>query len=71
MTEADIEAIDRHVEAVMDEAVEFAEESPQPDVDEFLAEVARAQPSIGDGTTRGQDEVSRRTSARARRGDDA
>ncbi len=40
MAEADIEAIDRHVEAVMDEAVEFAEDSPQPDVDEFLAEVA-------------------------------
>ncbi len=33
-------AIDRHVEAVMDEAVEFAEDSPQPDVAEFLAEVA-------------------------------
>ncbi len=32
--------VDQHVEAVMDEAVEFAEESPQPDVEEFLAEVA-------------------------------
>ena len=40
MTETEIEAIDRHVEAVMDEAVEFAEDSPQPDVEEFLAEVA-------------------------------
>ena len=40
MAEGDIEAIDRHVEAVMDEAVEFAEDSPQPDVEEFLAEVA-------------------------------
>jgi TPP-dependent pyruvate/acetoin dehydrogenase alpha subunit len=42
MAETDVEAIDRHVEAVMDEAVEFAEDSPQPDVEEFLAEVAAA-----------------------------
>jgi pyruvate dehydrogenase E1 component alpha subunit len=40
MTEDGIAAIDQHVEAVMDEAVEFAEESPQPDVQTFLAEVA-------------------------------
>jgi len=40
MSEDEVVAIDRHVEAVMDEAVEFAEDSPQPDVAEFLAEVA-------------------------------
>jgi TPP-dependent pyruvate/acetoin dehydrogenase alpha subunit len=42
MPEAEIAAIDAHVEEVMDEAVTFAEESPQPDVAEFLAEVAAA-----------------------------
>lgn len=40
--ETDIVAIDARVEALMDEAVEFAEDSPQPDVDEFLAEIAAA-----------------------------
>ena len=40
MSEDEVVAIDRHVEAVMDEAVEFAEDSPQPDVAEFLAEAA-------------------------------
>jgi pyruvate dehydrogenase E1 component alpha subunit len=42
MAEPDIGAIDARVEAIMDEAVEFAEASPQPDVEEFLAEVAVA-----------------------------
>jgi TPP-dependent pyruvate/acetoin dehydrogenase alpha subunit len=42
MATADIAAIDARVEAIMDEAVEFAEASPQPDVEEFLAEVAVA-----------------------------
>jgi pyruvate dehydrogenase E1 component alpha subunit len=40
MTDDGIAAIDRHVEAVMDEAVEFAEASPQPDIEAYLAEVA-------------------------------
>ncbi len=38
--EAAITAIDERVEQVMDEAVEFADASPNPSVDEFLAEVA-------------------------------
>jgi TPP-dependent pyruvate/acetoin dehydrogenase alpha subunit len=40
MGEEAITTIDRQVEATMDAAVEFAEESPQPDIDAFLAEVA-------------------------------
>ena len=42
MSESDVLEIDQRVDALMDEAVEFAEDSPQPDVDEFLAEIAAA-----------------------------
>lgn len=42
VADSEIDLIDRRVEAVMDEAVEFAESSAQPDVDEFLAEIATA-----------------------------
>ncbi len=34
-----VAAIDERVERLIDEAVEFAEASPQPSVEEFLAEV--------------------------------
>jgi pyruvate dehydrogenase E1 component alpha subunit len=40
LDEAAVAAIDQRVEATMDEAVEFAVASPEPDVDEFLAEIA-------------------------------
>jgi pyruvate dehydrogenase E1 component alpha subunit len=38
--EAAIAAVDERVEQLMDEAVEFAVASPNPSVEEFLAEVA-------------------------------
>jgi pyruvate dehydrogenase E1 component alpha subunit len=38
--EAAVEAIDERVERLIDEAIEFADASPQPSVEEFLAEVA-------------------------------
>jgi pyruvate dehydrogenase E1 component alpha subunit len=38
--EATVDAIDERVERVMDEAVEFATESPSPSVEAFLAEIA-------------------------------
>ena len=38
--EPEIAAIDERVEAVIDEAVEFADASPSPSVEEFLEEVA-------------------------------
>ena len=38
--EAAIAAVDERVELVMEEAVEFATASPNPSVEEFLAEVA-------------------------------
>jgi TPP-dependent pyruvate/acetoin dehydrogenase alpha subunit len=38
--EAAIAAVDGRVERLMDEAVAFAEASPNPSVDEFRAEVA-------------------------------
>ena len=37
---AKTEAIEKEVEAVLDEAVEFAKNSPQPSVEEFVAELA-------------------------------
>jgi TPP-dependent pyruvate/acetoin dehydrogenase alpha subunit len=40
--EAAIAAVDERVEKVMDEAVEFAESSPNPSVEDFRAEVAMA-----------------------------
>jgi acetoin:2,6-dichlorophenolindophenol oxidoreductase subunit alpha len=42
VAESAITAIDERVEKIMDEAVEFAESSPNPSVDEFRAEVALA-----------------------------
>jgi len=41
---ATVDAIDERVEHVMEEAVEFATESPSPSVETFLAEVAANQP---------------------------
>lgn len=40
VSEADVAAIDERVERLLDEAVGFAEASPSPSVDAFLAEVA-------------------------------
>jgi TPP-dependent pyruvate/acetoin dehydrogenase alpha subunit len=40
LSEDEIAAIDRRVEETMDEAVDFAVASPEPDVHEFLAEIA-------------------------------
>ena len=41
-SEEEIAAIDARVEAIMDEAVEFAVNSPEPSVESFLAEVGAA-----------------------------
>ncbi len=38
--DAALAAIDDGVERLIDEAIEFADASPQPSVDDFLAEVA-------------------------------
>jgi pyruvate dehydrogenase E1 component alpha subunit len=43
VAEAEVDAIDERVEALMDEAVEFATESPNPSIDAFRAEVAAAE----------------------------
>jgi pyruvate dehydrogenase E1 component alpha subunit len=40
VNDAAIAAIDERVEALIEEAVEFATESPEPSLDAFLAEVA-------------------------------
>jgi TPP-dependent pyruvate/acetoin dehydrogenase alpha subunit len=41
--DAAIAAVDERVEQVLEEAVEFATASPNPSVEEFLAEVAAAR----------------------------
>jgi pyruvate dehydrogenase E1 component alpha subunit len=41
--EAEVDAIDARVEALMDEAVEFASESPNPSIDAFRAEIAAGE----------------------------
>ena len=41
--EAEVDAIDARVEALMDEAVEFATDSPNPSIDAFQAEIAAAE----------------------------
>jgi acetoin:2,6-dichlorophenolindophenol oxidoreductase subunit alpha len=41
--EAEVDAIDARVEALMDEAVEFATESPNPSIDAFRAEIAAGE----------------------------
>jgi TPP-dependent pyruvate/acetoin dehydrogenase alpha subunit len=41
-SEEEVAAIDARVEALMDEAVEFAVNSPEPSVESFLAEVGAA-----------------------------
>ena len=41
--EGEVDAIDARVEALMDEAVEFATESPNPSIDAFRAEIAAGE----------------------------
>ena len=40
-SEEDVSAIEHQVESVMDEAIEFAKESPEPSVEQFLEEVGQ------------------------------
>ena len=40
MSEGEIGAIEAEVDREMDEAIEFAKNSPEPSVEEFLEEVA-------------------------------
>ncbi|HLY14053.1 MAG TPA: thiamine pyrophosphate-dependent enzyme, partial [Candidatus Limnocylindrales bacterium] len=43
VAEADVDAIDARVEALLDEAVDFATESPNPSIDAFRAEIAAGE----------------------------
>ena len=43
VSEAEVDAIDARVEALMDEAVEFATDSPNPSIDAFRAEIAAGE----------------------------